>query len=244
MSAGRAARVKGRRGLWRKVYARVPADTRLDGLAPSPVALLVLLPRPAGTRIVPPDLGHRRGRPGRPGRASCSTAGAAPRDRRRRRHPGRRAHEEVVGPLVGAAGAGSAAGGGRRAAARRGGSGRSALTWILRNRSVNVDWMSCMRSSNISKASRLYSTSGSFWPQARYWIAFRSWSRSYRWSFQRSSSTLSITCESTCAVDVGDADRARRTPRGTRSSGGSSPRPRALAASTICSMRRASPRRR
>ena len=40
--------------------------------------------------------------------------------------------------------------------------GGSALTWILRKRSVNVDWMSCIRSSNISKASRLYSTSGSF----------------------------------------------------------------------------------
>src|SRR5215211_5938536 len=79
-------------------------------------------------------------------------------------------------PLVGADWCAIALGGGGGGA--RGGSGRSALTWILRKRSVKVDWMSCMRSSNISKASRLYSTSGSFWPHARYWMAFRSWSRS------------------------------------------------------------------
>src|SRR5918997_5003236 len=82
---------------------------------------------------------------------------------------------------------GVGSGGGARRARGSGGGG-SALTWILKKRSVKVDWMSCIRSSNISKASRLYSTSGSFWPQARYWIALRSWSRSYRWSFHRSSS--------------------------------------------------------
>ena len=108
-------------------------------------------------------------------------------------------------PLVGADWCAIAVGGGGGGA--RGGSGRSALTWILRNRSVNVDWMSRMRSSNISKASRLYSTSGSFCPHARYWIAFRSWSRSYRWSFHRSSSTVSITCDEHLAVHVGDPDR-------------------------------------
>src|SRR4029077_11069674 len=61
------------------------------------------------------------------------------------------------GPLDGGGGGG---GGGC-------GRGGSALTWILRKRSGNVDWRSCTKSSNIPYASFLYSTSGSFWPHPR-----------------------------------------------------------------------------
>ena len=135
---------------------------------PAAVALLVLLSRATRTGIVPPDLGHGRG--GAAHRAQRAV------DRRSNRggrgDPPRGSGEQVVGP-----GRLRLGGGGARRA-RGSGRGGSALTWILKKRSVKVDWMSCIRSSNISKASRLYSTSGSFWPQARYWMAFRSWSRS------------------------------------------------------------------
>src|SRR5690606_34186385 len=48
-----------------------------------------------------------------------------------------------------------------------GGGGPCTFTCTFRNRSAKVDWMSRSRSSNISNASFLYSTSGSFWPYAR-----------------------------------------------------------------------------
>ena len=41
-------------------------------------------------------------------------------------------------------------------------------TWNLNSRSVNVTRMSCIRSTNMSNASCLYSISGSFCPHARY----------------------------------------------------------------------------
>src|SRR5690606_37331686 len=59
-----------------------------------------------------------------------------------------------------------------------GGGASSNTSCTFRNRSVNVCWMSRMRSSNIENASCLYSINGSFCPHERYWIAERSWSRS------------------------------------------------------------------
>src|SRR5262249_22004395 len=57
---------------------------------------------------------------------------------------------------------GGAGGGG--GGIRRGGGGASTFTCTLRYRSVNVDRRSDIRSWNISNASFLYSTSGSFCP--------------------------------------------------------------------------------
>src|SRR6185437_14309182 len=78
------------------------------------------------------------------------------------------------------------------------GSGGENTSCARRNRSVNVLYTSFIKSTNIVYASFLYSMSGSVCPQPRYWMAARSWSRSYRWSFHFSSSTLSITIDSSC----------------------------------------------
>src|SRR6266566_7153421 len=58
------------------------------------------------------------------------------------------------------------------------GGGGPTCTWSLSQRSASVVSRSCISPLNISNASDLYSISGSFWPQARYWMAARSWSRS------------------------------------------------------------------
>src|SRR5215211_7895655 len=119
---------------------------------PTPWHFLYFLPDPQGHGSFRPTSGTAAvARPTGP--SELVTAGAGPRE------PGVGAAGGTRGagpmnrssaPLVGAAAWLTAAGGG--GAGRGGGSGRSALTWILRNRSVKVDWMSRIRSSNISNA--------------------------------------------------------------------------------------------
>src|SRR4051794_643022 len=141
-------------------------EYRGERYRPVPWHFLYFLPDPQGQGSFRPTSGTvaAAGRPTGP--SELLTAGAARGAggggaTARGGRPMKRS-SELAG--AGCTGAGSGAGpvsrsGGRRGAASRGG---SALTWILRKRSVNVDWMSCIRSWNISNASRLYSTSGSF----------------------------------------------------------------------------------
>src|SRR4051795_8902415 len=78
-------------------FTREHSRVYRGALPPRPVALLVLLTRPARTGVVPAHLGHGRG-----GRAADRTQRAAHRRRAARGwrwrgdRPGRRAHEQVV----------------------------------------------------------------------------------------------------------------------------------------------------